>query len=131
MLARLRHYTFIGSNNEKYHVDTPGACHHMPYELFMTGNIDNANEEIIAKTVMGKTKFRGNAPFLFLFEPIAIDTGQGFNERCFPVVDMSCCADNDLFHSIFNYTIFSGPAQCHIGKCVANGALQIMDGLFY
>jgi hypothetical protein len=123
MLARLGHYTFIGSNNEKHHIDTPSACYHMSYELFMTGDIDNANEEVIAETVMGKTKLRGNAPFLFLFEPVTIDAGQGLNERRFPMVDMPCCTDNDLFHSISNYTIFSDATQCRIGKYIVNGAL--------
>ena len=83
----------------------------MPYEFLMAGNIDNADKEIITKTIMSKTKLCGNAPFFLLFQSITIDAGQRPDEGRFPMVYMPCRADNNLFHSICNYTTFSDTTQ--------------------
>ncbi len=100
MFPCLGHNAFIGGNNKKHHIDTPCACHHVPYKLFMTWDINNTHEKIIAKAIMCKTKLSGNAPFFFLFETITVNTRQGFNESCFTVINVACCANNNLFHSL-------------------------------
>ena len=68
-----------------------------------------------------KTKLDGHAPLLFSFKMVGITSGKAFNQGCFAVVYMACCAKYYVSHdNDYNPIIISdGGTSMILSNCVA------------
>ena len=76
-------------------IDARCAGHHLPYEALMPRDVDNADDPVVRKDQRRKPKLDGNAPFLFLFEAVAIHPRERFDERRLSVIDMPRRAEDE------------------------------------
>ena len=93
MLARLRHHRIVGGDDEHGQVHTGGAGEHVLDEALVAGHIDDA-EPIIAQVERGEADVDGDAAFLLLGQTVAVDAGQGLDERRLAVIDMAGRAED-------------------------------------
>src|SRR5262245_58822956 len=70
---------------------------HVLYEPLVTRNVYKAEPEIVDHEI-GEADVNRNPALLFFFEPVCIDAGERFNKSRLAVVDVSCSADDDVFH---------------------------------
>src|SRR5437867_1678531 len=95
VLARLRHYSFIGSDDKQNNIDPACSGEHIFYEPLVSRNIHKPEPQI-ADFEIGKAKIdRNTAPF-FIRQPVGICARQRLNKRRFTVVDMTGCTDNNV-----------------------------------
>ena len=95
MLPRLRHDPLVRSDDEHDRIDARCAGHHLPYEALMPRDVDDADDPVVRKDQRRKPKLDGNAPFLFLFEAVAIHPRERLDERRLSVIDMPRRAEDE------------------------------------
>src|SRR6266849_6274068 len=102
MFASLRLDPFIGGDYEQHQVDAADACKHVAHKALVAGDIDKTQANFAAigggEFEVGEADVDGDATPFFFFEAIGVNAGQGFDEGCFAVIDMSGGADDDGFH---------------------------------
>ncbi len=76
VLPGLGHDPLICCNNEGNQVDTRGPGHHVFDKLFMTRHIHNTQQLPSRQFHVGETELNGDAPLLFLLQPVRIYPGQ-------------------------------------------------------
>ena len=94
MLSGLRHRSIVGGNDEQREVDPGSTGKHVVDQLFMAGNIDET--EFFG---IGIAEVDRDASRLLFFQAVAINAGQGFDQRCFAVIDMAGGADDHACYS--------------------------------
>jgi len=97
MLTGLGHDTLICCDHHCHQINACGSGHHVSDKFLMTRNIHNADMPSGGQIQKRETQFYGNAPKLFLFEPVSVNAGQGFDERGLAMINMSCCSQDNLF----------------------------------
>src|SRR5215213_8922852 len=98
MLARLRHHAFISRDDQREQVDTVRSSQHVFDETFVTGNVDEADAQIVQLEI-GKAEIDSDAATFFFRKTIGIDAGQSAYESALAVIDVTGGADNQRNHS--------------------------------
>lgn len=96
VFASLGHDAFIGGDHEHDEVDAGGAGDHGADELFVSGDVDDAEGEVLEEE-LGEAEFDGDAAAFFFGEAVRIDAGEGPHEAAFAVVDVSGGAEDHFF----------------------------------
>ncbi len=99
MFASLRHDRFIRGDYQQNEIDTGNSGEHIFNESLVAGNIDEAEAETRGELQVSETQIDGNAPALFFFQAIRVDSGQRLNQSGLAVIDMSSRADDDVLHT--------------------------------
>ena len=100
MLSGLGHHPFIGCDDHHHDIDAGGAGHHVFYELLVTRHIHDAQVLSAGKIQGRKSKLDGDAALLFLLQPVGVGTGNGLDQGGFPMIDVTCRAQYDLFQGV-------------------------------
>ena len=95
MLLRLRHPAVIRRHDEEREVDRAQTCDHVADEILVPGDIDQA-ERKPRKLEVSKAKIDRDAAGLFLRQAIGIDSGERFDQRGLPVVDVAGSGENEI-----------------------------------
>ena len=98
----LGHYPFIGGNDHRNHINTRSAGNHVFYKLFVTGYIDDAQMLTTRKFHGSESEFNGDTPELFFLQPVRIDAGNGFDQGCLSMVNVTGCTEDDLFQRLIS-----------------------------
>ncbi len=97
MLARLRHHALVSGDHKREQVDPMRSGQHVLDETLVTRHVDKPDAKIVELKI-GKTEIDSNAaPFLF-GQTVRIGTGQSTHEGALPVIDVTCCANNQRRH---------------------------------
>ena len=95
VLARLRHDRIVGGDDEQGEVDAGGAGEHVLDEALVAGHVDDAEAEV-AEVEAGEADVDGDAAGLFLGQAVAVDAGEGLDERGLAVVDVAGGAEDQV-----------------------------------
>ena len=106
MFARLRHDRIVGSDHQDGEIDAGGAGEHVLDEAFMARHIDDAEAVIAPLTPRPSPRRRefqgceadvdGDAARFLFGQAVAVDAGEGLDERRFAVVDMAGGAEDEI-----------------------------------
>lgn len=80
VLARLRHYAFVGVDHQQEHVHSGGAGEHIVQEAFVTGNVDDSGFDSIVENEVRESQIERHAAQPFFQPTIRIGSGQRRNE---------------------------------------------------
>src|SRR5262245_16706812 len=94
MFSGLRHDAFVGGDDEHGEVDAPDARQHVLDEALVTRDVDDLDRESVRLFEKRKAEIDRDAASLLFGQTVGVDTGQGFDERGFAVVDVSRGADD-------------------------------------
>ncbi len=75
-------------------VQPADTCQHVLDEVAVTGYIYDADLLAAGQGQPGKAEVNGHKAFLFFFETVGIDAGEGSDEGGFAVVNVAGSADN-------------------------------------
>ena len=95
VLARLRHDRVVGGDDEHGQVDAGGAGEHVLDEALVAGHVDDAEAEV-AQVEGGEADVDGDAAGLLLGQAVAVDAGEGLDERGLAVVDVAGGAEDQV-----------------------------------
>ena len=95
VLARLRHDRVVGRDDEHGEVDAGGAGEHVLDEALVAGHVDDAEAEV-AEVEGGEADVDGDAAGLLLGQAVAVDAGEGLDERGLAVVDVAGGAEDQV-----------------------------------
>ncbi len=95
MLARLRHDRIVGGHDEDGQVDAGGAGEHVLDETLVAGHVDDAEAER-RQIEDGEADVDGDAARLLFRQTIAVDAGQGLDQRGLAVVDVAGRAEDQI-----------------------------------
>ena len=102
MFASLRLNPFIRRDHEQHQVDPAHARQHVAHKALVTGDVDETHANFAAigcgEFEMGKSNVDGDAAPFFFCEAIGINARKSFDQRSFPVIDMSGRSDDDGPH---------------------------------
>lgn len=94
VLARLRHGAVVRRHRQQHEIDTGGARQHVVDEFLVAWHIHEAEHVAIGQGRVGVAQVNGDAPRFLFLEAVCIHAGQGFDQRGFAMVDVTCAADN-------------------------------------
>ncbi len=95
MLARLRHHRVVGRHHEHGEIDASGPGEHVLDEALVARHIDDAQPEF-TQVERREADVDGDAAFLLLRQPVAVDAGECLDERSLTVVDMTGRTENQI-----------------------------------
>ena len=98
VLAGLGHDAFVRGDHEHHDVHAADAGKHVLDQPFMAGNVHDAEAVAAGKVEGREAEVKGDAALLLFLEAVGVRAGEGLDEGRFPVVDMSGCAEDDVFH---------------------------------
>ena len=98
MLHRLGHEALVGGYHQHGKVNASRAGQHVFDKFFVARHVYDACLGAIVKIQVGKTQLDGNAPLLFLHQPVGVDAGEGFDQQGLAVVHMTGGADDHMLH---------------------------------
>ena len=101
MFGCLRHPAVIGSDNEHDRIDTADAGNHVFNELFVAGNINNADRFTGGQIEPSEAQIDSQAAPLFFRQAVRIYSGKRFDQRRFAVIYMSGSAYDKHAFSAF------------------------------
>ncbi len=90
VLACLRLDGFVGGDDQEDGVDAGGSGEHVLDETLVAGDVDETD---VAE--MSEAEVDGDAAAFFFLKTVGVDAGEGSDERCLAVIDVSCCADDE------------------------------------
>jgi len=130
MLFRLPHPAVVGRNNEKREINRADARDHVPDEILVAGNVDDACVNRLAirrgQIQFGETELNRDFPRFFFRQAVRISSGQRFDECAFAVIDVACCGDHEVPGAHFLHTALiawmTRPSCC--GKIVRRLSLK-------
>ncbi len=90
MFAGLRHDAVIGGDNQHDEIDARRPGQHRMHELLVPRHVDKAQYILFVagQRQIGKAEIDGNAPRLFLFQPVRIHLCKRAHQRGLAMVDM-------------------------------------------
>jgi hypothetical protein len=97
VLARLRHYRFIGGHHKHHKVKTVRTRKHVLDEALVTRNVNKAELKVPDDEIR-KPDVDGYAALFFFFEAIGVDAGERFDQRGLAMVDVPGGSDDDVLH---------------------------------
>ena len=80
MLLGLGHHPIVRGNGKQHQVYALGAGQHIADKTLVTGHINDPDPLAVGQIQIGKAEINGDAPFLFLFEPVGIVPGQSLEQ---------------------------------------------------
>ena len=83
MLARLRHRSVVGGDDEQHEVGAGQPAQRIANEPFVAWHIDEADRRLTRDGQVGETEVDRELATLFLRQPIGIDPGQRGNKQQF------------------------------------------------
>src|SRR5258707_10441921 len=89
MFAGLRHYTFVGCDDEKGDVDSGRAGEHRTNKGFVSRNIDYADGADSFENQWSKSEIDCNSATFLFRETISVDTGKSFYECGLSMIDVT------------------------------------------
>src|SRR5438552_16083319 len=89
MLPRLRHDPFVQRDHEQNRVDGTDARKHVPDEVLMPGDVDDAHLPAVGKAEPRESEIDRHATLALFTEPVRGDAGQRFDERRLAMIDMA------------------------------------------
>ena len=93
MLARLRHHSLVGSDDEQCKVDPRGARDHRAHECLMAWDVDDTDGADAIEGERSKSELDGDAAPLLFRQPIGVDAGERVNEGGFVRMrEWRCCS---------------------------------------
>src|ERR1700739_850691 len=102
MFFCLRHPAFLFRDHQKREIDRPDSGDHVADEVFVTGDIDNADVKFFAtlsvKIQFGEAEIDSNAARLFFGQAVRIGPGQRLDERTLAVIDVAGGGENEIYH---------------------------------
>ena len=99
----LGHDAFVRGDHEHHDVHAADAGEHVLDQPFVAGDIHDA-EAVAARKVKGsEPEVEGDAALLFFLEAVRVRAGEGLDKARFTVVDMSGCAEDDVFHVFLSH----------------------------
>ena len=104
MLDGLGHKAVVGCHHQHGQVDAAGACQHIFNEFLVAGHVHDAGLGAVGPVQVGKAQLDGDAPLLFLLEPVGLNAGEGLDQSGFAVVNVTGGADNDMLHARASFT---------------------------
>jgi hypothetical protein len=96
VFARLRHYPFVGGDDQKRDVNADHAGDHLADEPLVSRDVDEAHPLAAGQGEMSVTRLDGDLALLFLLEPVGVDAGKRFGQRRLAVVDVAGDADQPV-----------------------------------
>ncbi len=93
MFPGLRHHPFVGSDNEQGQVDSTYASQHVLYKVLMPGDINDTYFLPARQLQPGEAEVDGQAPLLFLSQPVGVYPRQGVHQYRLAVIYMTCGAE--------------------------------------
>ena len=107
MLAGLRHDRVVGGDDEHDEVDAGGAGEHVLDEAFVARDIDDAEAVSLTPVAYapgspgwqferGEADVDGDAARFFFGQAVAVDAGEGLDERGLAVIDMASGAEDEI-----------------------------------
>ncbi len=107
MFAGLRHDAVVGGHDEQGEIDAGRPGEHVLDEAFVPGNIDDAQAKF-AEIEPGEADVDGDAAFFFLGQAIAVDAGEGLDQRGLAVIDMAGGAEDKVArHEVHSCSTYS------------------------
>ncbi len=97
VLARLRHDRVVGRDHQHGQVDTGGPGQHVLDKTLVAGNIDNAQPEG-GQLQVSEANVNGDAAGFFFGQAVAVNAGQGLDQRGLAVVDVPGGAQDQVGH---------------------------------
>jgi hypothetical protein len=95
VLARLRHHTVVGGDQQQRGIDAGGAGQHGVHQALVAGHVDEADAFLDAGQVqVGVAQLDADAALLLLRQAVGVDTRQRLDQRRLAVVDVACGADD-------------------------------------
>jgi hypothetical protein len=94
VFARLRHRAVVGRHHQQHVVDAGGAGQHVAHQALVSRHVHKTQHAAIGRGLVGKAQVDGDAPGLLFFQAVGVNAGQGFDQRCLSVVDVTCCAND-------------------------------------
>lgn len=95
VFAGLGHDAVVGGDDEDDAVDAGGPGDHGLDEVFVAGDVDDADFEA-AEIARGEAQLDAHAAFFFLLEAVGFTAGEQFDEGGFAVVDVTGGAEGDV-----------------------------------
>ena len=93
VLAGLRPDPLVGGDDEQQEADAAEAGERVVQEALVPGNVDEAELQAALALEVGEAEVEGDAAPLLLGEPVAVDAGEGLDQRGLAVVDVAGGAD--------------------------------------
>ena len=109
MLPRLRHDPFVQRDHEQNRVDGTDAREHVPDEVLMPGDVDDAHLAAVGKAEPRESEIDRHAALALFTEPVRVDAGQRFDERRLAMIDMARGRDDARAHV--------GSRRCGAPRC--------------
>jgi hypothetical protein len=107
MLACLRPDPLVGRDHQQEEADAAEPRKRVVQEALVPGDVDEGERQVgavargaRARGEMRETEVEGDAASLFLFEAIAVDAGEGADQRRLAVIDVPRGADEDRLHRL-------------------------------
>ena len=94
MLQRLRHDAVVGGDDQQREIDAARAGQHRVDEALVARHVDEAENAPALDRLIGEAEIDGDAARLLLFQPVAVDAGERFDQGRFAMVDMTGGADD-------------------------------------
>jgi len=95
VLDGLRLDGLLGGDDEDGQVDAGGAGQHVLDEALVAGHVDDA-EAVLAQVEDGEADVDGDAAGLLLRQAVAVDAGEGLDQRGLAVIDVSRGAQDEV-----------------------------------
>src|SRR4051794_13986313 len=95
MLAGLRHDGIVRRDDEDGEIDARGAGKHILDEAFVARNVDDTQAKL-TQIERCEADINGDAARLFFGQTVAIDSGEGFDERRLAVIDVPSSAEDQV-----------------------------------
>ena len=93
--AGLGHDALIRRDDQQHEINACSPGHHVADKALVPGHIHHAHAFAVRQRKKGEAQFDGDASALFLIEAVAVDAGQGPDQRGFAVVDVTGGAHYD------------------------------------
>ncbi len=94
VLAGLRHQAVVGGHHQQHAIDAAGAGQHVVDEALVAGHVDEAGGAAVAKVGVEIAQVDGDPALALGRAAVALDAGEGAQQRGLAVVDVPGGADD-------------------------------------
>ena len=98
VLAGLRHDAVVGGDHEQHDVDAGGAGDHLPHELLVARDVDDAHRAAARQLEAREAELDGDAALLLLGQAVGVGAGQRLDQRGLAVIDVTGGAEDERGH---------------------------------
>ena len=98
MLSGLRHDSLVRRDHKEHQIHPCHAGSHIPDKLLMSRDVDDPCPLPVRQVKPRKAQINGDTPAFFFLQPVRISPGQGADQCCLPMIDMSCGSNDHMAH---------------------------------